>query len=160
METAEADGVQDGQHPVPDLPAGHPELLERKGHVREHRHVRPDRVALEDHPHPAPLRWHEEPGSRGRERPITYVDFASIGPLESGDEPQGGGLAAAARPEQGQELPGFRFEAEVVHRRDGAEGFDETGRSNRTHGWRVIQPSGDAHGKRKILRGRDDGRLD
>src|SRR5208282_999819 len=45
------------------------------------------------------------------------------GGVESGEKPQRGGLAAAARSEQGQELPFRDFETHVVNGTKGAEGF-------------------------------------
>src|SRR5262249_39380319 len=148
-------------HPLADLRARHPQLLQRERDVLEDGHVRPDRVALEDHPHAAPLRRHEQPGLRRRQRPATHLDLASIRTLEPGDQTQRGGLAAAARPEQSQELPGFGFEAQVVHRDHAAERLDEAYRANGAHRyWTVIQPSADGHGKPKILWRRQKGRLD
>jgi hypothetical protein len=110
------------------------QLLERKGHVLEDRHVRPDRVALEDHAHAAALRWHEEPRGAGGKRPVAQGDLAPIGSLEPGHESEGGGLAAAARAEQRQELAGLRFEREVVDRDHRAERLHEARRSHGSHG--------------------------
>src|SRR5262249_61749786 len=88
-------------------------------------------------------------GLGGGHRAASHEDLTPIGTLESGDEPEGGRLAAAAGPEERQELPGSRLEAEMVHGDHGAERLDQTDRSNRAHGWSVIQPPAARHGKPK-----------
>ena len=49
-----------------------------------------------------------------------YDDVAVIGPLEARDDPEGGRLAAAARPEKGIELTTADRDADVVERPDAA----------------------------------------
>ena len=78
MQLAEPDGAEDRHHALADLGPRHAKLLQRKRHVLEDRHVGPDRVALEDHPHPATLRRHEEPGGRGREQPAFEKVFPIV----------------------------------------------------------------------------------
>ncbi|OIQ65939.1 hypothetical protein GALL_524970 [mine drainage metagenome] len=57
------------------------------------RHVRPQRVALEDHRHLALL---GRQGARGRGyQPVADMDFAIAGLEKAGDQPQRRGLAAA-----------------------------------------------------------------
>src|SRR5262249_61524034 len=149
VQATQADGAEDGHDPIASLGARHAQLLKRERDVLEHRHVGPDGIALEDHAHAAPLRRHEQSGLGGGHRAASHEDLTPIGTLESGDEPEGGRLAAAAGPEEREELPGSRLEAQVVHGDHGAERLDQTDRSNRAHGWSVIQPSAASHGKPK-----------
>ena len=84
--------------------------LERELHVPPHRHVRVQRVALEDHGDVAVLR-------------LDVVDLAApdldgaFGRLlEAGDHAQRGRLPAAGRPEQDEELLVGHLQGEVVDR--------------------------------------------
>ena len=76
--------------------------------------VREQGVVLEDHPDPPPLRSDELAGAG--ERAAGEADAPRVGSLEAGDQPQGGGLAAPRRPEQGAEAAGLDLEVEAVHR--------------------------------------------
>jgi len=119
MPTASSVGDQI-EHPG-DLLADHRALdspqLERIGDIVEHGHVRPDRVRLKDHAEIAPVRWHEEPARRRGDQTPAQRDLAGIRMLEPGHEAKGGGLAAAARPEQGEHLAPPDLERCAVHRR-------------------------------------------
>src|SRR5690606_30183972 len=72
---------------------------ERIEHVLEHRHVRPERVGLEDEADAPLLRRHRDPGARRADDPRADPDLAAVGVVEPGDEAKRGALAAAARPD-------------------------------------------------------------
>src|SRR3546814_13835662 len=76
--------------------------LQAEGDVLEHRHVRPDRVALEDHRHAAAL-GRQDARRRGQDLPVD-LDRAFGRRHEAGDHAQRGGLAAAGRAEERDEL--------------------------------------------------------
>jgi hypothetical protein len=75
--------------------------LEAVDDVLGHRHVRPERVALEDHRHVAPLR--RQRLLRRRHGALADPDLAFGRLDEARDQPQRRGLAAARRPEQADE---------------------------------------------------------
>ena len=93
--------------------------LERVGDVLEHGHVRPDRVRLEDHAEVALVGRHERRRRRRGDDAPAQRDLAGVGTLEAGDQAQGRGLAAAARPEQREDLAAPDLERRAVHRRRG-----------------------------------------
>src|SRR5680860_623382 len=78
------------------------------GGVVPHRHPREDRVALEDHGVGRPVR-----------RRILHHDLPGGGRLQTGKDAQERGLAAAAGPDDGEELPGRDGQRQVVDRDDG-----------------------------------------
>jgi hypothetical protein len=93
------------------------------GHVLRHRHVRPERVALEDHRHAPPLgRDHER---RGGEHAVADADLAAVGREEAGDQAQRGGLAAAGGPEERDQLARAHRQVEAGHRGHVAEALGE-----------------------------------
>src|SRR5919201_1226763 len=103
------------RHPPRALRRGHLPHPERVGDVVGDVLVRVERVALEDHGHVAVLRL--EPGHvAGADE-----DAAGGGLLEPGQDPKGGGLAAAGRAEQGQEGAVRDVQVEVRHGVGGAE---------------------------------------
>ncbi len=85
---------------------------EAEGDVLEDRHVRIERVVLEDHRDVAP------PRVELVDRLVADRDLAGGDLLEAGDHPQGGRLAAAGGADEDHELAGFDLEREVVERRD------------------------------------------
>jgi hypothetical protein len=95
-----------------DLPA----LAAQQGvrHVLERRHVRPQRIRLEDHADVAALRWHLDGVLRGEDRPLGDGDGPLVGGLEPGDRPQQRRLAAAARAQQNHEITLRDLEGDVV----------------------------------------------
>ena len=60
------------------------------------------------------------------------ADEALVGLLEPGEHAQRGRLAAPARTEQRQELTGFHFEVDVVHRDGPAEPLGDVDDLDRT----------------------------
>ena len=90
-------------------------LLQAVGDVVEDRHVREERVLLEDGVHVALV------GRRARDVAAADQDLALVGLLEAGDHPQRRRLAAAARPEQRQELALVDAQVDRVHRDERAE---------------------------------------
>ena len=85
-----------------DLGPGDAPELQAEGDVLVHALVRPHRIALEHHPHVAPLGWHHA-GRRG-ERDRADPDGALVGRHEPGDQAEERRLAAAARAQQRHEL--------------------------------------------------------
>ena len=76
------------------------------------RHVRPQRVALEDHRHLA-LLGRQRARLRGHQ-PVADMDLAVGGFEETGDQPQRRGLAAAGRAEQADQLPVVDPQRDVI----------------------------------------------
>src|SRR2546427_7753316 len=93
--------------------------LEREADVLGDRHVRVQRVALEDHADPAFL-WEEVIDTS-----VTEEDLSARRTVDAGDHEQGRGLPAAGRPEERDELARADLEIELVHPDDLAELFRE-----------------------------------
>jgi hypothetical protein len=78
--------------------------------------VRPERIRLEDHPD-VPLVGRDVDVPRGVEdRTVAERDRTGVGGLEAGKAAERRRLAAAARPEEDEELAGLDLEIEVVDR--------------------------------------------
>jgi hypothetical protein len=93
-----------------------PPRRERVADVLAHRHVRPQRVRLEDHSD-VPFVRRDVRAPRGVEdRAVAERDRALFGRLEAGDAAKRGGLAAPARPQQDEEFAGLDLEVEAVDR--------------------------------------------
>src|SRR5258708_5424226 len=84
------------------------------GDVVEHRHVRPDRVALEDNADVALLGRHEQIAFGGADQAIAQPDLTVIWLLEPGDHAQRGRFAASARPKQDEQLARLRLETDPI----------------------------------------------
>ena len=97
--------------PSGPLRPGHVAELEPVGHVLRHRLVRPDRVRLEEHAHPAALGRHGL--ARRREAPVAEPDLPGVGGEEARDEAEGRGLPAAGGAEERHELPVADLEREI-----------------------------------------------
>jgi hypothetical protein len=93
-----------------ELGLGAVRVLEAERHVVEDRHEREQRVALEHRVDVALVRRHA-----GDVDPVEQ-DAARGRLLEPGDQPQGGRLAAAGRPEQREELPAGHRQVDIVDR--------------------------------------------
>ena len=85
-------------------------LLEPVRDVVEHRHVREQRVGLEDRVDVALVRGDADGGA------AADLDLALGRLVEAGDHPQRRGLAAAGRAEQREELARLHLEVDVVDR--------------------------------------------
>lgn len=116
-----ADGGVDFPSPVGNatfsLVGGDFPELETERDVLADGHVRPQRVALEDHARVALV---------GREvRNIRVADpyGAAVRDTEARDTAEQSGLAASARAEEEEEFAGFDEEGHVIPRASGAEGF-------------------------------------
>ena len=119
------DELQHLPHARPDrLPLQLPHL-EREREVLEDRHVRPDGVGLEDDPEVALLGGDGNLARHVDESVVADGDPPGLGMLEAGDRHQRRRLAAAARPEQREELALLDREADVVERALVAELLDE-----------------------------------
>ena len=93
--------------------------LEREGDVREHGHVRVERVVLEDH-RDVPLHRVDEV-----HEPAPDHDLARVGVLEPGDGAQDRALPAPRRPEQDEELAVGDLQRDVGDRLDLAEALHQ-----------------------------------
>src|SRR5262249_39494380 len=134
-EPAEPDQVEDAGDLVANHRARGAAELKRVGHVLEHRHVRPYRVRLEDHAEVAAGWGREEAAARRGGHAGAGGGRAPRGMLEPGDQPEGGGLAAAARSEKGENLAALDGQADVVYRpRRPEELGDAVERENRLGG--------------------------
>ena len=92
-----------------------------------HGHVREQRVGLEDHAHVALV------GRQVRDVLAVDLDAARVGVLEAGDHAQRRRLAAAGRPEEGDELAALGGEDEVLDRGEGAELLLDVGQLQEAH---------------------------
>ena len=105
-----------------ELAAGRPPAPrqhgQREGRVREHVHVRPDRVRLEHHPEPALAGRHLDPSRRREQRPAADLDLALVRPLQAGEAAQRGRLPAPGRAEQREQLALRRLERDAVDGRN------------------------------------------
>src|SRR5690606_36545141 len=99
--------------------------------VLEDVEVREEGVALEDRVDRSLVRT--QPG----DVPVTEQHLSRGRLLQAGDHPQGGRLAAAGGPEQGEERPLRNGQAEVVDRGEDSEPFREVGQTQ-VAGRRVV----------------------
>ncbi|EAR50929.1 hypothetical protein OG2516_13691 [Oceanicola granulosus HTCC2516] len=102
--------------------------LHREAHVAGDRHVRVERVGLEHHRDVAVARGdvvHPPPADG---------ELARTDRLEAGDHAQQGGLAAARRPDQHDELPVRHLEVDVAQHLGAAVGLRDAGKSHVRHG--------------------------
>ena len=88
-------------------------------HVAGHIQVGEQRPVLEHHAHMAVLG--PNPGAAAVHCGSVQADLPLIGPLQPGDEPQQGGLAAPARSQKRQHLAGVQCHIEVVQHFRGTE---------------------------------------
>src|SRR3989338_2964102 len=98
-----------------------------KGDVIEDVHVRPNSVGLENHPDITLVGWNKDPLVRRKHHRSLHLDLTFLGPLQTGDAAQRGGLSAAAWSEQTEEGPPRYFKAYAVYGLDlakaGRKGF-------------------------------------
>ena len=129
------------------------------GDVAGDAHVREEGRVLEDHADAAPLGRDE--GRRAGEDPVVDADLAGVGALQAGDAAQEGGLAAAARTEQGDQPARRHRQVDAPQHLGGAEGLREAGDRDRLSGRRAALrcagrfPCGKAFGRpyRPVWRG-------
>ena len=114
----ERDRVQHAHDLVADVLLGEPAHLQRKRHVLEDVHVRPDGVGLEHHAEIALVRRDENALVRRIDEPAGDLDLARNRLLQPGDRAQRRGLAAARRPEQREQFALRHLERDVLR------GFD------------------------------------
>ena len=115
----EADELEDLGHPRPHLRLRQLLPLETEGNVVRDRHVREERVALEDGVHVALVR--REPDDVA----VAEEDPAGRRVLEAADHPEGRRLAAAGRAEQREERAPWDLERDAVDRARLAELLDD-----------------------------------
>ena len=108
LEPHQRQGLPESRGP---LRPRHGAELEAVRHVLGDGLVRPHRVRLEEHAHPAALGWH---GLSGRREPaIPEPDLPRVGREEARDQAEGRGLPAARRPEQREQLAVPDLEREI-----------------------------------------------
>jgi hypothetical protein len=97
-------------HPATNISFGHTCDLQREAHVVGHAHVRVERVVLEHH--------RDVPVARREvgHLPRADADGSHVDVFEPGQHPQAGGLAAAGRPDEDQELAVGDLEVQLVDR--------------------------------------------
>ena len=113
--SVEAEQLGDLGHPARDLGLRGAARLQPVAHVLAHRHVRVERVRLEDHGDVAAAR-----GEVG-DLAVADPDLSAGHVLEPGDHPQEGRLAASRRPDEDEELAVGDLERDVVDGRHRAE---------------------------------------
>ena len=111
--------------PLAALAAGHLAVAQREGDVGGHAHVGPHRVRLEHHRQVPPLGLDQDPALGVVDHLAADGHRAAGRRLDPGEDPQDRGLAAAARPQEGHELPCADREADSRQRGDRAEGLVE-----------------------------------
>src|SRR5689334_11888081 len=109
--------------PAPALGPIKPPHLEPVSYVIGDRHVRPERIALKDHRHTAPLRGHG--ATRLRHGAAPDPDTALIRIQKAGDQPQRGGLSATGGPEQADKRAVRDGERQAIESSSLAEVFGE-----------------------------------
>src|SRR5262249_5434503 len=116
---------------------------QREGDVLEDRHVRPDRVRLEDHADIAAVGGDEDAAARGGDDGGLERNLPGIGPLQAADRSERRRLATPGGTEQREKLPRGHLEAHAVAGGDVpaaiAEDLDQV--TNLDHG---STPSGSA----------------
>jgi hypothetical protein len=110
----QAEHLGDLGHPALDLVLGGLPLLEAEGQVLLDRHVRVERVVLEDHRDVPVL------GRQVVHHPAADGDRARADLLQAGDRPQRRGLPAAGRADEDHELAVLDLEIQVVDPLDAA----------------------------------------
>ncbi len=98
----------------PDFGAGQAFAFQSIGDVLINRHMGPDGVALEHHPEMAQMGRNECLADHIDHGLVADLDASVIGPFQTGDTAQDGGLAAARRAEQGHHLAGIDPEADAI----------------------------------------------
>ncbi len=93
------------------LGGGKPTHVQAEGYILENRHVREQGVVLEHHAEIA------LPRRQAVDQRRANADIARIGIFEPCDHAQGGGLPAAARPEETYHFTGFDRQRDIPHRR-------------------------------------------
>src|SRR5207253_10649266 len=87
---------------------------QRKRDVFEHRHVRPDGIALKNHPDGTAVGGHEGAIQRRKDFLAGDEDLTAVGLFQSGDAPQSGRLAATRWAQQRIEPPFFDVKRNIV----------------------------------------------
>ena len=102
-----------------DVGLGDPAQFQPEGHVVVDAHVRVEGVILEDHGDVPVF------GRDGVDQPVADVDVSVGDFFESGDHPQGSGLAAAGRADQHHKLAVLDVERQVLNGDGLVEALDE-----------------------------------
>lgn len=113
-------GKADGRKQARDtrIAFGAWEAFDPKGNVLRSAQMGKQGVVLEDHPDPTVFRGNPtrntliDRSDRSGHAHTVDPDFAGIGPVEPGDQAKGRGLAAPARPKQGENLAGVQIETD------------------------------------------------
>jgi hypothetical protein len=131
-EGGQLDGRQRLRRPRRDL--GGRTLARPQGIARvlRDRHVRPQRVGLEDDAD-VPVFWRGVPVARGDDHAVD-PNVAVVDPLQPREQPEERGLAAAGRSQHGDELAMGDRERDAVHRLRRAEGLGDGAEFDARHG--------------------------
>ncbi len=112
---AQAHHVQRLAHLFADLFTRQLLDVQREGHVLAHAHVGPDRIGLEHHRDVAPMGGNVGLLQMVEDHLARDADAPGGGRLQAGDAAQRGGLAAAARTQQREELAGLDVQRHAPH---------------------------------------------
>src|SRR5262249_39615039 len=107
--------------------------LQRIDDIFKNRHVRPQSIGLEDHPHIPLFRFNEEPLIVGHETSIPQVDLSAIGLLQSSDQPKGRGFAATARAQQSEKISFANLQTEPGDRNAAIKRLKQVVNAEKTH---------------------------
>src|SRR6266404_2922759 len=78
--------------------------------------MRPDRIALENHPHAAPIGRHGNTLRPGKNNTRSQLNLTVVRFFQTGNDAQRRRLAAAARPEQREQLARLDLEGDIIDR--------------------------------------------
>jgi len=138
-EVCESGGGEDARHLGGDLGARQLAQGQAVGDVLGDRHVRPQRVALEDHRHLA--RFRRQRARRRRHHPVAHRDLAGRRFDEAGDQAQRRRLAATGRPEQAHQQAVVDAQRDVVDHGDRVVALGQVSQFNRRHPFLRSPPS-------------------
>ena len=139
-EAAEVGGIQNRGEFAIDGGAVELAQLESIGDVFGNRHVRPQRIALKNHRHVAPLR--RQRPRRRRYQLVADPNFAGRRLDEARDQPQRRRLAATGRPEQADQPAVLDGERHVVDDRNLSITLGQAPQFNRRHARPPRRPAG------------------
>ena len=114
---AEADQLQGPPHGLLDLVLPFLEVFQGIGNVLGHRHMWPDRVALEDHPDAPAMGRDADALPTRKDQHAVNENLSRVRLLQPGNAAQGRGLSTTAWPEERKERFLRNFQREIVHGR-------------------------------------------
>ncbi|OPZ51435.1 MAG: hypothetical protein BWY91_02682 [bacterium ADurb.BinA028] len=135
LQVEDLGGLEDA---LGDLVLGDAGDLQGEAHVVGDRHVRVERVVLEDHGDVAVL------GGQVGDVAVTDEDLAAVDLFEAGEHAQGGGLATSGGADEDEELPVCDVDVQLVDRRLGVARVVPGGvlEADSCHGYTTPSPAG------------------